>query len=127
MAVAELDGHPVILSGGDDGILRVWDLLDNRLARTAKPAFGWNRGRAVRCGGAGICSVAIRRSEERPVVISYSEDQRTLQLMEPSGPAMRVIELGSPVRSIALGPESTIVVATALGIVVLSMPGLVHT
>ena len=63
VAAAELDGRPVVISGSDDGTVRVWDLA------TGTPVGDPFTGHGGRC-----TAVAAAELDGRPVVISGSDD-----------------------------------------------------
>ncbi|MGH3885207.1 MAG: hypothetical protein ACRDSZ_01345, partial [Pseudonocardiaceae bacterium] len=74
VAVAELDGRPVVVSGSDDHTVRVWELPTG--APVGKPFTGhtdWVR------------AVAVAELDGRPVVVSGSDDH-TVRVWElPTG------------------------------------------
>ena len=63
VAAAELDGRPVVISGSDDGTVRVWDL-----------ATGTPVGDPFTGHGGPVNAVAAAELDGRPVVISGSGD-----------------------------------------------------
>ncbi|MFB9537258.1 caspase family protein [Streptomyces violaceus] len=64
VAMAELDGHPVIVSASDDRTLRVWDLATGTLLR--KPFTG-HKG--------PVRAVAAAELDGHPVIVSASHDE----------------------------------------------------
>ena len=64
VAVAELDGRPVAISGSDDGTVRVWDL-----------ATGTPIGAPLTGHTSYVRAVAAAELDGRPVAISGSSDQ----------------------------------------------------
>jgi WD40 repeat protein len=64
VAVGEVDGRAVIISGSDDRTVRVWDLATGK-ARGEPP-----RGHAV-----WVCSVAVGEVDGRAVIVSGSADR----------------------------------------------------
>ena len=63
VAAAELDGRPVIISGSDDGTVRVWDL-----------AAGTPIGQPLTGHTGRVWAVAAAELDGRPVIISASVD-----------------------------------------------------
>ena len=59
MAVGERHGRPVIVSGGDDGTVRVWDL------DSGEPVLGPLTGH-----DGGVQAVAVGQRHGRPVIVS---------------------------------------------------------
>ena len=70
VAVAELDGRPVVISGGDDGTVRVWDLATG--TPVSDPFTGHD---------GSVRAVAVAELDGRPVVISGSDD-RTVRVWD---------------------------------------------
>ena len=59
VAVGELDGRPVAVTGGDDGTVRVWDL-----------ATGAQRGEPLTGHDGSVRAVAVGELDGRPVVVT---------------------------------------------------------
>ena len=72
MAVAELDGRPVVVSGAGDRTVRVWDLATG--APVGDPFTGHT---------GGVRAVAVAELDGRPVVVSGADDStvRVTRLM----------------------------------------------
>ena len=64
MAVGERQGRPVIVSGGDDQTVRVWDL------ESGEPVLGPLTGH-----DGWVRAVAVGERRGRPVIISGGDDQ----------------------------------------------------
>jgi WD40 repeat protein len=77
VAVGERDGRPVIISGGNDNTVRVWDL------QTGEPALGPLTGH-----NGTVDAVAVGVRHGRPVIVSGSGDKTVrvwdLQTGEPT-------------------------------------------
>lgn len=65
VAVGELDGRPVVVSGSEDRTVRVWDLASG--APVGRPFTGHT---------GPVYAVAVGQLDRRPVVVSGSGDQR---------------------------------------------------
>jgi WD40 repeat protein len=63
VAVSELDGRPVIVSGGRDGTVRVWELADG--SPLGDPLTGHD---------GVVHAVAVGELDGRPVIVSGGED-----------------------------------------------------
>ena len=94
IALGTLDGRPVVVSGSDDGTVRVWDL-----------ASGAPRGEPVRGHKGWVWSIALGTLDGRPVVVSGGRDG-TVRVWDLASGAPR----GEPLRghddwvsSVALG------------------------
>ncbi|MBG0831514.1 protein kinase [Planomonospora sp. ID67723] len=70
VAVAQLDGRPVVISGGRDDTVRVWDLATRK--PVGKPFTGHKN---------AVWAVALTQLDGRPVVVSGSED-RTMRVWD---------------------------------------------
>jgi WD40 repeat protein len=82
IALCALEGRPVIVSGGSDGVVRVWDL-----------ATGAPRGEPMRGHEGWVRSVAIGTLEGRPLVVSGGFDRTVrvwdLSTRQPHGVPLR--------------------------------------
>ena len=63
LAVCELDGRPVVISGGEDRLIRVWDLEARR--QRSDPLTGHE---------GTITSLAVVEREDQPLLVSSAED-----------------------------------------------------
>jgi WD40 repeat protein len=70
VAVGELDGRPVIVSGGEDGTVRVWELADG--SPVGDPLTGHD---------GAVNAVAVGELDGRPVIVSGGRDG-TLRVWE---------------------------------------------
>ena len=84
VAVGELEGRPVVVSGGDDGTVRVWDL-----------ATGTPVGDPFTGHTGAVNAVAVGELEGRPVVVSGGDDG-----------TVRVWDLAPGRRSVARSPAT---------------------
>jgi WD40 repeat protein len=69
VVAAELNGLPIIVSGGRDGAVRVWDLAEGR--PLYKPLTGHER---------FISALAIGELKGRPVIVSSGEEGKSITL-----------------------------------------------
>ncbi|WP_344594944.1 hypothetical protein [Actinomadura vinacea] len=68
LAVTRVDGRPVILSGGHDCMLRMWDL------RTGEPIGTPSIGHRTSVGYGGIAAVAVGELDGRPIAVTGAWD-----------------------------------------------------
>jgi WD40 repeat protein len=97
MAVAELDGRPVVISGSSDHTVRVWDLA------AGSPIGGPFTGHT-----GSVTAVAVGELDGRPVVISGSSDHtvRVWDLAARTLAAGILDSLPGGVNLIILAPDS---------------------
>ena len=123
VAVGQLEGRTVVVSGRDDRTVRVWD------AATGAPAGGQFTGHT-----GPVNAVAVGQLEGRTVVVSGRDDQtvRVWAVGTPAGdlpwrggkaevPPSK-IDLAASALGIVFAAPSRFVTATELGIVSLRMP-----
>jgi WD40 repeat protein len=113
VAVAELEGRPVVVSGGMDGTVRVWDLAWDlaRGAPVGEPLTGHQ---------GGVNAVAVGQLEGRPVVISGGHDL-TVRVWEKTGRLWQTIEVGSHINAFALVKDDGCVLGGTMGVMSLSL------
>ena len=107
VALGTLEGRKVVISGGDNGILRIWDLA--RGTEVGTPLVG-HRG--------SVYTIEAGELVGRPVVVSGGRDG-TVRLWDLIGRAHQIIEPASQVTAVAFGPDNTLVVATRRGLMML--------
>jgi len=95
-------GRPVIVSGGIDGTVRVWDL------DTGEPVLGPLTGLAGQAGRVNAVAVGVRQG--RPVIVSGAAD-RTVRVwdLEAERHAILRIELGYAAMSVASAADRLVI------------------
>jgi hypothetical protein len=111
VAVGELDGRPVVVSGGDDATVRVWDL------RTSTPI-----GEPLSGHTGSVNAVAVGELDGRPVVVSGGSDH-TMWVWDLRTRRAQAMETGAPIETIAYVPSSKIIVGTNRGLALLHLIG----
>jgi WD40 repeat protein len=111
VALGEVDGEPVVVSGSRDKTVRLWD------GRTGRP-----RGEPMTGHTGSVSAVALGEVDGEPVVVSGSIDT-TVQLWDGRTlSSLRVVPLGSEVRGLAMGKDSALAVSATRGLLVLDFP-----
>ena len=111
VAIGQVDGRPVIVSGSNDQTVRVWD------ATTGTPIGDPFTGHTD-----WVSSVAIGQVDGRPVIVSGSNDQ-TVRIWNAVVASVHTQQLrlslgvSADVYAVAVGRSSNLVIATELGIV----------
>jgi WD40 repeat protein len=111
VAVGELDGRPVAVSGADDRTVRVWDL------HTGSPI-----GEPLTGHTGPIRALAVGELEGRPVAVSGSYDE-TVRVWDLRTRRAHAMEIGTPIETIAYVPSSKILMGTIKGLALLQMMG----
>jgi WD40 repeat protein len=107
VAVGELDGRPVIVSGGSDRTVRVWELADGTpIGDPLKGHDGW------------VSAVAVGELDGRPVIVSGGSD-RTVRVRELAERQELVIAVGSEVQAVALDERGRTVMGARAGVMLL--------
>jgi WD40 repeat protein len=111
VAVGTLDDQPVIVSGGYDQTVRVWDL-----------ASGKQRGEPLRGHEGPVLSVAVGTLDDgRPVIVSGGYG--TVRVWDPGGGAVSNVDIGSVIYGLAIVNHGAVVVATRRGLLLLQFHG----
>ena len=114
VAVGQVEGRTVIVSGGDDGTVRVWD------AGTGRPVGDPLTGHTGR-----VNAVAVGQVEGRTVIASGSDDRSVrvwdAQLRRASVP-LPLVDVASPVAAVVLGDSGQLAVGAELGVILIRLP-----
>lgn len=102
LTVSTLDGRPVIVSGGGDKTIRIWDL-----------ASGAPLGQPLKGHIGAVTAIVVVKLGDRRVIVSGGRDN-TVRVWD--GRVTTVIDCGSVVTDIEVGPNASLVVATWSGI-----------
>ena len=93
----------MIVSGGADGTVRVWDLTS-----------GAPRGEPLRGHDGEVTSAAVGTLEGRPVIVSGGDDG-TVRVWDIRGDELLAVQSGSQIRTLACGATGTVVVEVPTG------------
>jgi WD40 repeat protein len=105
VAVGELDGRPVVVSGGWDSTVRVSDLgTGNRVGEPFTSHTDW------------VIAVAVGELDGRPVVVSGSQDQTVRVWDVATGGNPHVIRLGVSVLSVTKPKYNLVVIGHTAGL-----------
>jgi WD40 repeat protein len=104
VAFGELDGEPIVVSGGEDAVVRMWD------AQT-----GMLRGEPLRGHTRPVESVVFGQLDGEPVVVSGSVDGTVRVWDARRGDRRFTLILGSRVADVQVGENGSIVVALPRG------------
>ena len=113
VALGEVDGEPVVVSGGWDHTVRLWD------ARSGPP-----HGQPLKGHTGRVSAVAMGEVEGEPVVVSGSLDE-TVRLWDARSHALlRTVPLRSPVNALTVGRDSVVALGGHRGLMVLDFWGI---
>ena len=114
VAVGRVDGRDVIVTGSDDGTVRVWDAATGTpIGAPLTGHTGWVR------------SVAVGRVDGRDVVVSGGDDGMVCcwddATQHPGATLRHRIQVGAPVRATVVTDSGRLVVGADLGLIVLRL------
>ena len=110
VAVGALDGRPIAISGSYDWTVRIWDLTDRAL-----------RSQPLKGHTSTVFAVAVGALDGRPIAISGSHDQ-TVRVWDLTDESVQVIQVGSPVQTVAPAPlPRSLVAGTEMGLLAIDL------
>jgi WD40 repeat protein len=104
VALAQIDGEPVIVSAGGDGMVQVWDARSGQ--SRASPSIGHSD---------AIWAVATGQIDGEPVIVSAGSDG-TVRVWDMHLRERCCISTDAEPSGVVCTPEGLIVVATGLGL-----------
>jgi WD40 repeat protein len=119
LALADLDGRGVLVSGRDDGAIWLTDLTNAQPSceRLVEPLRGQDR---------YVRSVAVGKSEGKSVIVS-GHDAGTVRIYSMSGREGITINVGAWVSAVAMLPDGIIVLGTSKGLMALRCSPIDHS
>jgi WD40 repeat protein len=109
VAVGELEGRPLIVSGGDDGTVWMWELAD-----------GSPIGEPLTAHDGPVSAVAVGELDGRPVIVSGGSD-RTMRASNLAGGDALAITVRSTVVDLASDGRASVVIAATAGLLRLQL------
>ena len=107
VALGSFNSQPAIISGGEDGTIRLWDL-----------ASGTERGRPLRGHSRPVTSVVVGTFADREMVISGGQDG-TVRIWNLDGSEMSRVHVGCNIRALAFLEPQAVVAAAVQGLLLL--------
>jgi len=119
VTTGELDGRPVVISGSTDGTVRIWDRIGGYRVWRGRVLRGPRRprGRVVLRVNDAIYMIRFIFDQSAPSIICNYGDGTVGRFDLRTGSADWIIDFDVPITSMALGPDSTLIVAGAQGLV----------
>jgi WD40 repeat protein len=115
VAVGQLDGRPIVVSGSRDNTVRMWDV-----------ATGIPMGNPLTGHTQEVNAVAVGQLDGRPIVVSGSRDN-TIRVWDQTDPPISgietriVIDVATTIYGVAVNRPDVVTAATELGVIVLRL------
>lgn len=117
--IGEIGNQQVIVAGGEDSKLCLWNLIDGQMIGTPFEVNAkFDKQSTVQSAMRTINAVVISKINNQPVIIVGGDD-RVLRLLHPNGRLLSEIELDARIHDLSEGSNGEIAIASSMGLIVL--------